>query len=149
MAHPPAPFPVHNQTITLCWASVDYTAEGGSTRVVPNSHLLPRHPTPEEVAEEAGVISTECPAGTIVFWNGSIWHGGGTRTIEGERVVLHTTFSRMAMRPIENYDFLGEDWLADKSYEMRVLLGREDFLNKDGTRANLDKVTQTMNWAKT
>ena len=145
----PAPFPVHNQTITLCWACVDYTPEGGSTRVIPNSHLLRRHPTPEEVAEEAGVISTECPAGTIVFWNGSIWHGGGTRTIEGERVVLHTTFSRMAMRPIENYDFLGEEWLADKPYEMRVLLGREDFLNKDGTRANLDKVTQTMNWAKT
>ena len=63
--------------------------------------------------------------------------------------MLHTTFSRMAMRPIENYDFLGEEWLADKPYEMRVLLGREDFLNKDGTRANLDKVTQTMNWAKT
>ncbi|MGE4609497.1 MAG: phytanoyl-CoA dioxygenase family protein, partial [Myxococcota bacterium] len=124
----PAPFPVHNQTITLCWACVDYTREGGSTRVIPNSHLLRRHPTPEEVAEEAGVISTECPAGTIVFWNGSIWHGGGTRTIDGERVVLHTTFSRMAMRPIENYDFLGDDWLADKSYEMRVLLGREDFL---------------------
>ena len=32
---------------------------------------------------------------------------------------------------------------------MRVLLGSEDFLNKGGTRANLDKVTQTMNWVKT
>jgi ectoine hydroxylase-related dioxygenase (phytanoyl-CoA dioxygenase family) len=145
----PAPFPVHNQTITLCWACTDYTHEGGSTKVIPNSHLLRRHPTPEEVAEEAGVISTECPAGTIVFWNGSIWHGGGTRTIDGERVVLHTTFSRLAMRPIENYDFLDEDWLDDKPYEIRVLLGREDFLNKGGTRSVIDKVANTFNWAKT
>lgn len=145
----PAPFPVHNQTITLCWACTEFTHEGGSTKLVPDSHLLRRHPTPEEVAEEPGVISTACPAGTIVFWNGSIWHGGGTRMIDGERVVLHTTFSRLAMRPVENYDFLGEDWLADKPYEMRVLLGREDFLNKGGTRNNAEKVAKTFNWAKT
>jgi ectoine hydroxylase-related dioxygenase (phytanoyl-CoA dioxygenase family) len=145
----PAPFPRHNQTITLCWACTDYTHEGGATKVVPDSHLLRRHPTPDEVAEEAGVISTECPAGTIVFWNGSIWHGGGTRTIDGERVVLHTTFSRLAMRPIENYDALGEDWLADKPYEMRVLLGREDFLNKGGAVNHTDKIANTFNWAKT
>ena len=145
----PAPFPTHNQTITLCWACTDYTHEAGSTKVIPNSHLLRRHPNPKEVAEEAGVISTACPAGTIVFWNGSIWHGGGTRTIAGDRVVLHTTFSRLAMRPIENYDALGEDWLADKPYEMRVLLGREDFLNKGGASNHAAKVADTFNWAKT
>ena len=145
----PAPFPVHNQTATFCWACDEYTPEGGSTRVVPNSHKLRRHPTSEEVAAEEGIISTVCPAGTIVFWNGSIWHSGGTRTIGGERVVLHITFSRLAMRPVENYDFLGEDWLEDKPYEMRVMLGREDFLNKEGTMAHMDKIAQTMNWAKT
>lgn len=145
----PAPFPEHNQTATFCWACDDYTVEGGATRVVPNSHRLRRHPTAEEIAAEDGIISTACPAGTVVFWNGSIWHSGGTRTIGGERVVLHITFSRLAMRPIENYDHLGEDWLADKPYEMRVLLGREDFLNKEGTMAHMDKIAQTMNWAKT
>ncbi len=145
----PAPFPEHNQTATFCWTCDEYTVEGGATRVVPNSHRLRRHPTAEEVAAEDGIISTACPAGTVVFWNGSIWHSGGTRTIGGERVVLHITFSRLAMRPIENYDHLGEDWLADKPYEMRVLLGREDFLNKEGTMAHMDKIAQTMNWAKT
>ena len=79
----PAPFPVHNQTVTLCWTCTEYTRKAGSTKVVPNSHLLRRHPTPEEVAAEEGVISLACPAGTIAFWNGSIWHGGGTRTIDG------------------------------------------------------------------
>ena len=34
-----------------------------------------------------------------------------------------------AMRPVECYDFLCEDWLEGKPYEMRVMLGREDFLS--------------------
>ena len=84
-----------------------------------------------------------------MFWTGSIWHSGGTRTSDGERVVLHITFSRLAMRPIENYDFLGEDWLEGKPHEMRVTLGREDFLNKGGTITHMDKIANTMNWAKT
>ena len=145
----PAPFPEHNQTATFCWACDEYTTEGGATRVVPNSHRLRRHPTAEEIAAEDGIISTACPAGTVVFWNGSIWHSGGTRTIGGERVVLHITFSRLAMRPIENYDHLGEDWLADKPYEMRVLLGREDFLaTPQGGFAHGMKLPRAMNWAK-
>ena len=145
----PAPFPVHNQTLTLCWACTEFTREAGATKLIPKSHLLRRHPTADEVAAEEGVISTACPAGTVVFWNGSIWHSGGTRTIDGERVVLHITFSRLAMRPIENYDFLGEDWLEGRPHEMRVMLGREDFLNKGGTIAHMDKIANTMNWAKT
>ena len=147
----PAPFPVHNQLVTFCWACDEYTAEAGSTKVIPKSHLLRRHPTDQEVAEEPGVVSTECPAGSIVFWDGSTWHSGaGLRTIEGERVVLHITYSRLALRPVESYDFLDEDWLKDKPYEMRVLLGREDFLNtREGAFAQGTKLPQTMNWAKT
>ena len=147
----PAPFPEHNQLMTFCWACDEYTAEAGSTKVVSKSHLKRRHPTAEEVAEEPGVINTECPAGTIVFWDGSTWHSGGTpRTIDGERVVLHITFSRLALRPVESYDFLGEDWLGGKPYETRVMLGREDFLNTpEGGFAHGVKLLRAMNWAKT
>ncbi len=146
----PAPFPVHNQLITFCWACDEFTKAGGSTKVVPKSHLHGRHPTPEEVAEEPGAIGTECPAGSITFWNGSMWHGSWPRNIEGERVVLHITYSRLALRPVECYDFLGEDWLEGKPYEMRVILGREDFLNKrGGAFSDPAKLQRTMNWAKT
>jgi hypothetical protein len=146
----PAPFPVHNQMVTFCWACDDFSAEGGSTKVVPKSHLLRRHPNAEEVAEETDIVSTECPVGSVVFWDGSAWHsGGGLRTIDGERVVLHVTYSRLALRPVESYDFLGEDWLADRPYEMRVLLGREDFLSTpDGGFAHGEKLVRTFSWSK-
>ena len=147
----PAPFPVHNQLVTFCWACDEFNEAAGSTRVVPGSHRERRHPNQQEVAEEPGVIHTACPAGSIVFWDGSTWHSGGApRTVEGERVVLHISYSRMAMRPVECYDFLGEDWLADKPWEMRVLLGREDFLNTpQGGFAHGIKLPRAMNWAKT
>ena len=146
----PAPFPVHNQLVTFCWACDEFTEAAGSTRVVPGSHRERRHPNEREVAEEPGVVATECPAGSIVFWDGSTWHSGGApRTMDGERVVLHITYGRMAMRPVESYDFLDEDWLEGKPYEMRVLLGREDFLaTPQGGFAHGVKLPRAMNWAK-
>ena len=146
----PAPFPVHNQLVTFCWACDEFNEAAGSTRVVPGSHRERRHPNEREVAEEPGVVATECPAGSIVFWDGSTWHSGGApRTVEGERVVLHVTYGRMAMRPVESYDFLDEDWLEGKPYEMRVLLGREDFLaTPQGGFAHGMKLPRAMNWAK-
>ena len=147
----PAPFPVHNQLVTFCWATDAYDKANGSTKVVPKSHLLARHPTMEEIREEPGAIATECPAGTAVVWGGSIWHGSYPRSAPGERVVLHVTYSRLALRPVECYDHLGEDWLADKPYEMRVLLGREDFLNttEGAFGGGAEPLMRTFAWAKT
>ncbi len=145
----PAPFPVHNQLVTFCWACDEHTKEAGATKVIPKSHLRRRHPTPEEVEKEDGAIATNCPAGSIPFWDGSMWHANWPRTIEGQRVVLHITYSRLALRPVECYDHLGEDWLEGKDYKMRVLLGREDFLNKrGGAFENPARLARTMNWAK-
>lgn len=147
----PAPFPVHNQLVTFCWATDDFSKENGSTRVVPKSHLLGRHPTTEEAAAAEGAIATECPAGSVVVWGGATWHGSASRTNPGERVVVHISYARLAMRPIENYDHLDDEWLADQPYEMRVLLGREDFLNsrKGAYGGGPEALARTFTWAKT
>ena len=56
----------------------------------------------------------------------------------------------LALRPVECYDFLSEDWLEDKPYEMRVLLGREDFLNTpEGGFAHGIKLSRTMDGQRT
>jgi len=145
----PAPFPVHNQLVTFCWACDEHTLEGGATRIIPGSQQHRRHPSSEEMAEAKGAITTECSAGSVPFWDGSVWHGNWARQLEGERVVLHITYSRLALRPVESYDHLGEDWLEGKPYEMRVLLGREDFLNtSQGGFAHADKMARTMRWSK-
>ena len=148
----PAPFPVHNQLLTLCWACDEFTEAGGCTKVIPGTHRLRRHPNEEEVATEPGAIPTECPAGSVVAWDGSVWHGNYPRAIAGERVVLHITFSRLALRPVEDYSHLDEEWLAGKPYPLRVMLGREDFLGSTTVArggADYTHLVRTFNWAKT
>jgi hypothetical protein len=57
-----------------------------------------------------------------------VWHGNYPRTIEGDRVVLHMTYTRLSFRPVEDYGHLDDDWLAGKPAELTTLLGRDDFL---------------------
>ena len=148
----PAPFPVHNYLLTMCWTMEEFTLDGGCTKVIPKTHLHRRHPNIEEIEQEAGAIPTECPVSSIACWDGSVWHGNYPRQLDGERVVLHITFSRLAMRPVENYDHLDEAWLEGKPHELSVMLGREDFLGSTTIArgfADYKKLPQTFAWART
>ena len=77
--------------LTACWATDEFTKDGGATRVVPGTNRHLRHPTEDEVAEDSSAIPMECPAGSVVFWDGRIWHGNFARNIDGQRAVLHAT----------------------------------------------------------
>ena len=148
----PAPFPEHNQLFTMCWSMEDFSKEGGCTKVVPRSHLERRHPNKEEIKQEPGAAPVECPASSIVCWGGSIWHGNYPRTTDGERVVLHITFGRLALRTVENYDHLDDAWLEGKPAALRVMLGREDFLGSTTIArgfADYSLIPRTFTWAKT
>lgn len=123
----PAPFPEHAQLVTFCWACDDFTAEGGATRVIPESHRHRRHPSPDEAREAAGAVPIECRRGSVAVWDGAVWHGNYPRTIPGDRVVLHLTYSRVALRPIEDYSHLGDAFLEGQPETMRSLLGRDSF----------------------
>lgn len=127
----PAPFPEHNLFLTCCWATDDFTLEGGATMVVPGSHRQRRMPTVEEAAGQEGAIAIECPAGSVAVWDGSVWHGNWPRTIPGERVVLHVSYTRLMMRPIESYPpEIEEQLVAEYGEGMAQLFGRHDFLGK-------------------
>ena len=142
----PAPFPEHNQLLTICWACDPFNEENGSTTVVPGSHVHRRHPNHDEVKEEAGIIASECDAGSCVMWDGSVWHGNAPRTAEGVRVAIHITYCRLSMRTVESFSHLNDEWLSTRSQELRVLLGREDSLDQND--ASFELVRRTAEWAK-
>jgi hypothetical protein len=120
----PAPFPEHNQLLTACWVCDEFSEAHGATKVIPGSQRNRRHPSPEEAAAAAGAIPIVCPRGSIAVWDGSVWHGNYPRALPGERVVLHLTYSRLALRPLESYDHLAQDFLERNPPEMATLLGR-------------------------
>jgi ectoine hydroxylase-related dioxygenase (phytanoyl-CoA dioxygenase family) len=79
---------------------VDFTAENGATRIVPGSHRwVDRFPTGDEAT-----LAPPLPAGSALFFLGSLWHGGGanqTDDIDRLGVILH--YSAAWLRPVENH----------------------------------------------
>ena len=143
----PAPFPAHNMLLTACWACDEYTRENGATLIIPGSNTFHRHPDSKEIAESAGAIAIECPAGSVAMWDGNIWHSNWPRETEGERVVCHITYTRLMMRPVEDYGQYAEELIQANGDRMAQLLGKQDFL-AGPNGAEYDKLLNTFNNAK-
>ncbi|MBX3706289.1 MAG: phytanoyl-CoA dioxygenase family protein [Pseudomonadales bacterium] len=65
------------------WALTDFTEENGATRVVPGSHRFPDKP---EFGRSYDSVPAEMPKGSVLVWNGSLWHGGGANSSASRRV---------------------------------------------------------------
>jgi ectoine hydroxylase-related dioxygenase (phytanoyl-CoA dioxygenase family) len=75
-----------------------YTAENGATRIIPGSHLWgsDRKPTEEET------IPAVCPAGSVVYFVSTLWHGGGANRSSKPRKSATVQYCQPFIRPIEN-----------------------------------------------
>ena len=114
------PFPGHAVIATSIFCCDDFTAAGGCTRFVVGSHQLRRAPIGNEGEAEATPV--EAPAGSIILWDGAMWHGNCSRTLPGERVVLHLTCCRGNIRPIESYAGINPEILARNPADFARLL---------------------------
>ena len=80
----------------------DFTRENGATRVVPGSHR-----SVEPVDQDAGVVDAEMPAGSLLVWDGAVWHGSGeNRTRDRFRTSINLNFNLSWLRQQEN-QYLG------------------------------------------
>jgi hypothetical protein len=126
----PAPFPEWELSCTACFVTDEFTRESGATLVIPGTHKLKTHPPKDARTTLEGAVPIEAPKGSICLWDGSVWHGNYPRTVPGERIVLHMTYTRIGMQPIENYDHLDQSWFAGKDPALPSLLGRHNFLGR-------------------
>lgn len=91
----PSGYEVQCNTI---WAMTDFTAANGATRVIPGSNRLPdRQQFKHEDAEAA-----EMPAGSALFYTGSLYHGGGANSSTATRYGLNITYALSWLRQEEN-----------------------------------------------
>ncbi len=83
------------------WALTDFTEANGATRVVPGSHKSEAFP-----AFGSGMkfdsIPAEMKRGSILIWNGSLWHGGGANSAGERRVGLAMNYCAGFIRQQEN-----------------------------------------------
>ena len=91
----PAGYEVQCNTI---WALTDFTEENGATRLVVGSNL-------QEDRLAFGPDDTE-PAvmrrGSVLFYSGSVYHGGGANHSDGTRIGLNITYNVAWLRQEEN-----------------------------------------------
>lgn len=88
--------PLALMTIAL-WMLNDFNKESGATRLVPKSHL--RASYPENGVTYPDEISVQAPAGSVLIYNGSVWHGGGSKTVDVERWSVIASYARWFVKP--------------------------------------------------
>jgi ectoine hydroxylase-related dioxygenase (phytanoyl-CoA dioxygenase family) len=92
----PIPDPHREFVVNTMWALEDFTEENGATRVVPGSHG--GQPRPEKPT-----IPAEMPAGSVMFYPGSLWHGGGANRSDAPRLGVILEYAWAYLRPQENH----------------------------------------------
>lgn len=81
------------------WAITDFSEENGATRLMPRTHLADGNPNPFESHD---TIAAAMPRGSVLVWNGSLWHGGGANTTDQRRVGIAMNYCAGFMRQQEN-----------------------------------------------
>jgi hypothetical protein len=93
------PFPKDYEVqFNTIWAMTDFTEENGATRIVRGSnHLEDKLRFKAEDTEPA-----EMTKGSVLFYNGSVYHGGGANRSNGTRVGINITYNLSWLRQEEN-----------------------------------------------
>ena len=117
----PLPKPHVPLVCNTMWALTDFTEENGATRLVPRTHTADRNP---ELGEEHATISAVMKKGSVLVWNGSLWHGGGANQTNERRIGLAMNYCAGFMRQQENQQLgIPLDVAREFSPRLRKLAG--------------------------
>jgi ectoine hydroxylase-related dioxygenase (phytanoyl-CoA dioxygenase family) len=91
----PSGYEVQCNTI---WAMNDFTEENGATRVIPGSNKL----ADKLQWKHVDTVPATMPAGSVVFYTGSLYHGAGANRSSDVRWGLNLTYALAWLRQEEN-----------------------------------------------
>ena len=87
-------------TANATWCLTDYTKEDGALAYVPGSHKSNAHPVFPHATKAA--VAAECPAGSVIIWPGSTWHGAFPKLTPGLRLNAVAYYRHHSVLPQEN-----------------------------------------------
>jgi ectoine hydroxylase-related dioxygenase (phytanoyl-CoA dioxygenase family) len=80
-------------------ALTDFTEANGATRIVPGSHRFDHYPNPTKQYDS---IPAEMPKGSVLIWDGGLWHGGGANDTDERRIGIANNYCAGFIRQQEN-----------------------------------------------
>jgi len=122
----PDPLPPWKIRLNINFLIDDFTETNGATLVTPGSHLYLRKPTWKD-AQSCQFRKLLAPKGSMVIWNGHLWHKSGSNFSQASRAALLACFSASFMREIaveENYlEVMDRRRLEASSETLKELVG--------------------------
>lgn len=80
------------------WALTDFTDANGATRLVPGSHVKDN----PEYGGKYDTIAAEMKKGSVLIWDGALWHGGGANKTDTRRTGIAMNYCAGFIRQQEN-----------------------------------------------
>ena len=133
----PIPRPRPSVSFSTIVAVDDFTALNGGTEVIPGSHLWSDeqiaggydgrdHDAPMPPALERQLVPVEMPAGSCLFFHGTLMHRGGANRSNAPRLAFSNQYCQPWARTQENF-YLGvpPEVVATMSPRVQTLLGYE------------------------
>lgn len=127
----------------------DFTAGNGATRLVPGSHKWGHYPPLSRIIRDDGTVdgfntepietvAAEAPAGTIMAFEGRLWHGQGESTSDDVRYAISTYFAQPFVRQQDNMPAsIIPDVFGRMSDELKALVG----FSQDGNLGYVHPIT--------
>jgi ectoine hydroxylase-related dioxygenase (phytanoyl-CoA dioxygenase family) len=96
----PLPQPHPPVVVNTMWPLDEFTRENGATRFIPGSHRWQPGRLP---AEDDPVVTATLSPGSVMFYLGSLWHGGGANRTGRPRLGVILEYAVSWLRPQENH----------------------------------------------
>ena len=109
-------------SINTFFAIDEFTSTNGATFFVPGTHQ--KEGRPEDWYLEGHAVSAECPAGSMLVFDSTIWHAAGDNASGKDRLAMNQQFTRSYIKPQVDYvRALGDEVVEAQPDRTQQLLG--------------------------
>jgi ectoine hydroxylase-related dioxygenase (phytanoyl-CoA dioxygenase family) len=109
-------------SVNVMFAIDPFTRHNGATLVVPGTHQ--RTPPPAAEYLESAAMPAECPAGSMVVFDSTLWHAAGANTSGADRLAINQQFTRSFIKQqIDYVRALGDAAVLAQAPRTQQLLG--------------------------
>jgi ectoine hydroxylase-related dioxygenase (phytanoyl-CoA dioxygenase family) len=109
-------------SVNTFFAIDEFTPHNGATFLVPGSHA--REDRPSDAYLEAEAISAECPAGSMIVFDSTLWHAAGDNRSGKDRLAVNQQFTRSYVKQqIDYVRALGDELVLQQPERTQQLLG--------------------------